>query len=78
MTPITRLLQKASEALPPQRPSRSSWAPFYGVVDRLINNGHNVTSAVNWLVDEKAIPEEKKANAYRALLAIHQRKSKNA
>jgi hypothetical protein len=67
---IQELLTKAAAALPPSKPSRSSWAPFAPVVRQLMTNGYNVLSAVDWLINEKEIKPAERAKAYRALLAL--------
>ena len=72
-TPIATLLERAAQALPPQRPSRSSWSPLYPVVKQLMANGHNVLSAVEWLIEQKEIKPVERQKAYRALLALHNR-----
>ena len=72
-TPIATLLERAAHALPPQKPSRSSWAPLYPVVKTLMTNGHNVLSAVEWLIEQKEIKSSECQKAYRALLALHNR-----
>lgn len=72
-TPIATLLERAAHAPPPETPSRSSWAPYYPVIKTLIGNGHNVLSAVAWLVEQKEIEPAERQKAYRALLALHNR-----
>lgn len=73
---IAALLQAAEVAPPPARDARSCWACFYPVVSKLVANGRNITQAVAWLVEQKAISVTKSKQAYRALLAIHNRKTK--
>lgn len=77
-TPIAKLLERAAVALPPQKPSRSSWAPFYPVVKTLIGNGHNVLSAVEWLIEQNEIKSSERTKAYRSLLALHNRHNQPA
>lgn len=72
-TPIATLLERAANALPPQCPSRSSWAPFYPVVKTLLGTGHNVMSAIDWLIGQKEIKLAERLKAYRAILAVHNR-----
>lgn len=74
-TAIATLLERAAHALPPQSPSRSSWAPYYPVVTTLIGNGHNVLSAVEWLIGQGEIKSSERQKAYRALLSLHHRKT---
>lgn len=74
-TPIAKLLERASVALPPQKPSRSSWAPLYPVVLKLMCNGHTVVSAIKWLVAEGEIDSSEQTQAYRALQTMHSRKN---
>ncbi len=77
-TSIAILLERAAHALPPQKPSRSSWAPYYKVVQTLMTNGHNVLSAVEWLIEQKEIKSSERQKAYRALLALHNRHTQAA
>lgn len=73
---IAALLEAAETAPPPAGEARSCWACFYPVVAKLVANGRNMTQAVAWLIEQKAIPVTKRKQAYRALLAIHNRKTK--
>lgn len=75
-TPIAKLLERAAAALPPQKPSRSSWAPYYPVIQQLVSNGFKVTGAVDWLVEQQQISEDERTKAYRALQTMHSRKTK--
>jgi hypothetical protein len=72
-TPIATLLERASVALPPQRPSRSSWRPFAPVVRQLMTNGHTVLSSVDWLIEQKEVKTTDRTKAYRSLLALLKR-----
>ena len=74
-TPIAKLLERAAVALPPQKPSRSRWAPLYPVVQTLIVNGHTVVSAIEWLISEGEIARAEQTKAYRALQTMHSRKN---
>lgn len=74
-TPIAKLLERAAVALPPQKPSRSSWAPFYPVVKTLLSNGHTIVSAVEWLIEQNEIKSSERTKAYRALQTMHGRKN---
>ena len=74
-TPIAKLLERAAVALPPQKPSRSSWAPLYPVVKTLLSNGHTIVSAVEWLIEQQEIKSSERQKAYRALLALHNRQT---
>ena len=74
-TPIATLLERASTALPPQKPSRASWAGFYPVVQTLMKNGHNITTAVDWMVQQGGIEMGKRKLAYRSLLTLHNRRN---
>lgn len=75
-TPIAKLLERAAVALPPQKPSRSSWAPLYPVVKTLLSNGHTIVSAVEWLIEQEEIKHSERTKAYRALQTMHSRKTK--
>jgi hypothetical protein len=66
-TPIAQLLEKASSALPPQRPSRCSWAPFEPVIHQLRANGYDTAQAVDWLVAQGEITKANRDVAYRSL-----------
>lgn len=72
-TPIATLLERASVALPPQRPSRSTWKPFAPVVKQLMSNGHTVLSSVDWLIDQKEVKPTDRTKAYRSLLTLLKR-----
>ena len=74
-TPIAKLLERASVALPPQKPSRSSWAPLYPVVQTLMVNGHTIVSSVEWLIEQEEIKPSERTKAYRALQTMHGRKN---
>jgi len=47
-------------------------------VKTLIGNGHNVLSAVEWLIEQKEIKSSERTKAYRALLALHNRHTQAA
>lgn len=72
-TPIATLLERAAVALPPQRPSRSSWSPFAPVVKQLMTNGHSVLSSVDWLIEQREVKPADRTKAYRSLLALLKR-----
>lgn len=72
-TPISTLLERAAVALPPKRPSRSSWSPFAPVVRQLMTNGHTVLSSVDWLIDQKEVKPADRMKAYRSLCAFLKR-----
>lgn len=73
---IKALLLAAAEAPPPEREIKTCWACFYPVIQTLISNGRNVFQAVEWLVQKQAIKADQQRKAYRALLALHKRKTK--
>lgn len=73
MPTIAELLQKASEALPPQRPARSKWAQFVPVVRALESKGHSVLSAVDWIISEGGIATENRDTAYRSIRQLLER-----
>lgn len=74
-TPIAQLLAKAAKALPPQKPSRSSWAPFAPVVTQLKANGYDLASAVDWLIAEQQIEPDDRMKAYRSLRQLFERQN---
>lgn len=67
---LATLLERASAALPPQRPSRSTWSPLAPVVRQLRINGYDVMGAVDWLIGEGEIRAADRARAYRCLLGL--------
>lgn len=73
---VASLLVEAECAPPPEREAKSCWACYYPVVSKLVSNGRSVMQAVEWLISKKAIPASKKTNAYRALRALHVRRTK--
>ena len=75
---VASLLVKAESAPPPEREAKGSWACWYPVVSKLISNGRNVSQAVEWLQGEGVVTSKNFKQAYRALLALHKRKTKNA
>lgn len=72
-TPISELLTKAAIALPPQRPSRSSWKPFAPVVTALKGNGFDLAGSVDWLIAQGEIPADDRTKAYRSLRQLLKR-----
>lgn len=74
MTPIAKLLEKAAAALPPQKPSRSSWAPFTSVVLKLQDNGYNAAQAVDWLIGEGAIAKGDRTKASKGIRELLRRR----
>jgi hypothetical protein len=74
-TPISQLLAKAAKALPPQKPSRSSWAPFAPVVTQLQANGYDLTAAVDWLIAEKQVELSDRLKCYRSLRQLLERQN---
>lgn len=76
-TPISQLLAEAAKALPPQKPSRSSWAPFAPVVTQLQENGFDLTAAVDWLITKEQIEPSDRLKCYRSLRQLLERKNPN-
>lgn len=66
-TELTKLLKRAAKALPPQRPTRASWAPLVPVVRTLQANGFNTSQAVDWLVAEGRVTADQRPSAYKSL-----------
>lgn len=75
---VASLLIEAQSAPPPEREAKGSWACWYPVVAELVSNGRNVTQAVEWLQSKGVVTSKNFKQAYRALLALHKRKTKNA
>jgi len=75
-TNLAALLRKAAEALPPQHPSKGSYARFEPVVRQLLANEFNVSQAVDWLIEQKQIPAERRPSAYRSLRQLMHRRQK--
>lgn len=64
---ITDLLKKADKAFPPVK-SRTAWRHLLPVVDKLsAERGFTLLDAVDWLVNQKAVPAEKRMAAYHSL-----------
>jgi len=72
---ISELLRKA-EALPAADTPEPKWTEFAPIIQTLMDKGHSVWSATQWLVSEGAIPEDKKRSAYHSILQHRQRAKK--
>lgn len=65
------LMKKASTAQPPAVQARSTWLPYVPVVRVLMDQrAHSLQAAVEWLVRQGEIPQERQGMAYRALRQI--------
>jgi hypothetical protein len=76
MPTVSELLAKAAAAeAPPASRSRSSWAQLFAVIDKLVSErGYSAWKATEWLVAEKAIPEDKRRVCYHSYLGYARRK----
>lgn len=80
MPTVTELLEKAAAAeAPANTKSRSSWAQFFPVIDRLVRDRKfSAWNATAWLVENKAIPAESRRVVYHSYLGYAKRKAKPA
>lgn len=64
---LKSLLERASNALPPQRPSKATYRHLESAVTTLKERGFTTQDAVDWLINEGEIEPEKRESAYRSL-----------
>ena len=72
--PLATLLLNAAAELPPQRPSKSPYAPYLPVMVMLHTTGHEPGAIADFLIAQKEIkPTERKSaqSAISNLLARH-------
>lgn len=70
-TRLDTLMKKASTAQPPAVQARSSWLPYVPVVRVLMEQrAHSLQAAVEWLVRQGEVPQDRQGGAYRALRQI--------
>lgn len=70
--PLSELLRKSAQALPPQRPGR--FRPLLPLFMAMAEQGHTAGSMADFLVREREIAPERRKSAYRSirnLLARH-------
>lgn len=68
---LDTLMKKASTAQPPDVQARSSWLPYVPVVRVLMEQrAHTLQAAVEWLVRQGEVPQDRQGGAYRALRQI--------
>ena len=64
------LVERALKAVPPPSSSRSKYVHLLPIVSTLRSGGFSLTDAVNWLIREGEVPENRKASAYRSIRGI--------
>ncbi len=65
--PLTELLAKASQTLPPQKLGKSAYRPLLPLFMAMAENGHTAVSMADFLVKEKEIEPAKRNSAYRSI-----------
>jgi hypothetical protein len=78
MSNVADLLAKAALAdAPATSKSRSSWAQFFPVMDKLVRDRKfSAWSATEWLVEHGAIPSVSRRVCYHSYLGYVRRKTK--
>jgi hypothetical protein len=73
---VRELLAKAAEAEPPANSkSKSSWAEFFPVIEKLVDKrDFSPWAATQWLVENGAIPEANRRVCYHSYLGYARRK----
>jgi len=74
MSIVANLLDKAEKAQP-ETVSNSRWAHLFPVIRKLEGNGFSSWRAVGWLVEQAAVPAEKRRTCYHSYLGHKRRNS---
>lgn len=67
-------LIKAAVDAKPSAATKSRWGHLFPVIDQLRNNGFSSWEATRWLVEQNALPQEKRRTLYHSFLGYDRRR----